>query len=185
MNPFFVTGLPRSGTAWLSAFLSHGDTICYHELLADTGPVATAVAAALVPHHGCADTATPLIADRLVAVFPRAPWVIVLRDPPDAYASLRRAFPRLSESDATAVHGAACLALVDLVRILPAHLLLFVPFADLFSDASLQAIWRHVRMPYPYPAARAAILRNLRITDNRWTPTAGFLGNLADLAWGQ
>ena len=28
---FFVTGLPRSRTAWMSAFLSTGETLCYHE----------------------------------------------------------------------------------------------------------------------------------------------------------
>ncbi len=28
---FFVTGLPRSRTAWMSAFLTTGETLCYHE----------------------------------------------------------------------------------------------------------------------------------------------------------
>ena len=28
---FFVTGLPRSRTAWMAAFLSTGETLCYHE----------------------------------------------------------------------------------------------------------------------------------------------------------
>ncbi len=32
-RPFFITGLPRSRTAWLSAYLSMGDTLCYHEPL--------------------------------------------------------------------------------------------------------------------------------------------------------
>tara|TARA_R110000823_G_scaffold201784_1_gene332632 strand:+ start:6128 stop:6634 length:507 start_codon:yes stop_codon:yes gene_type:complete len=28
---FFVTGLPRSRTAWLANFLTYGDNLCYHE----------------------------------------------------------------------------------------------------------------------------------------------------------
>lgn len=30
-KPFFVTGMPMTGTAWLSAFLTLERTICYHE----------------------------------------------------------------------------------------------------------------------------------------------------------
>lgn len=29
--------LPRSGSAWLSVFLSHGNSFCFHDLLADVG----------------------------------------------------------------------------------------------------------------------------------------------------
>ena len=35
MNPFFIYSLPRSGTAWLSVFLTAFDSYCYHEPLAD------------------------------------------------------------------------------------------------------------------------------------------------------
>tara|TARA_R110000803_G_scaffold34529_4_gene75314 strand:- start:949 stop:1470 length:522 start_codon:yes stop_codon:yes gene_type:complete len=28
---FFVTGLPRSRTAWIANFLTYGDSLCYHE----------------------------------------------------------------------------------------------------------------------------------------------------------
>lgn len=30
-KPFFITGLPRSRTAWMSVFTTTGDSICYHE----------------------------------------------------------------------------------------------------------------------------------------------------------
>jgi hypothetical protein len=30
-KPFFITGLPRSRTAWMSVFMSTGNSICYHE----------------------------------------------------------------------------------------------------------------------------------------------------------
>lgn len=33
---FLIYSLPRSGSAWLSTFLSRGDCFCYHELLAET-----------------------------------------------------------------------------------------------------------------------------------------------------
>lgn len=30
-QPFLVTGLPRTRTAWMSVFLTTGESICYHE----------------------------------------------------------------------------------------------------------------------------------------------------------
>lgn len=38
MRNFHIISLPRSGTAWLSVFLSHGNSFCFHDLLADTKP---------------------------------------------------------------------------------------------------------------------------------------------------
>jgi hypothetical protein len=38
MKPFFIYCLPRSGSAWLSVFLSGFDAFCYHEPLADMSP---------------------------------------------------------------------------------------------------------------------------------------------------
>lgn len=35
MNRFVITGLPRSRTAWFSAYLTQGDVICYHEAIPD------------------------------------------------------------------------------------------------------------------------------------------------------
>lgn len=31
MSKFVITGLPRSRTAWFSAYFTYGDIICYHE----------------------------------------------------------------------------------------------------------------------------------------------------------
>lgn len=33
---FFIFSLPRSGSAWLSVFLTHGPAFCYHEPLAES-----------------------------------------------------------------------------------------------------------------------------------------------------
>lgn len=35
MKLFHIICLPRSGSAWLSVFLSHGNAFCFHDLLAD------------------------------------------------------------------------------------------------------------------------------------------------------
>jgi hypothetical protein len=39
MTPYFIYCLPRSGSAWLSAFLSGFDSFCYHEPFADMSPM--------------------------------------------------------------------------------------------------------------------------------------------------
>jgi hypothetical protein len=39
VNNFFIFSLPRSGSAWLSVFLTHGNSFCYHEPLAERQPL--------------------------------------------------------------------------------------------------------------------------------------------------
>ena len=36
---FFIFSLPRSGSAWLSVFFTHGNAFCYHEPLAESQPL--------------------------------------------------------------------------------------------------------------------------------------------------
>lgn len=38
MKPFFIYCLPRSGSCWLSVFLTAFDSYCYHEPFADMSP---------------------------------------------------------------------------------------------------------------------------------------------------
>ena len=33
MSKFFITGLPRSRTAWLASFFTGNNSFCYHEIL--------------------------------------------------------------------------------------------------------------------------------------------------------
>jgi hypothetical protein len=83
--PFFITGTPRSRTAWLSALFTTERTLCYHE------PQESAID--LVKRHpdrtvGISDPSLVFKFDALRKEFPHAPWVYIQRNPDEALASL-------------------------------------------------------------------------------------------------
>ena len=84
MNPFFVTGLPRSRTAWLANWLTTDRSICYHDQ-PYTFDLAT------VPQRVVGFAGPELIkqANAIFEHFPAAPWLVVMRDPEDALLSFK------------------------------------------------------------------------------------------------
>ena len=83
MKPFFILSLPRSGTAWLSNFLTWGDCFCYHELsygCEALDDIEQAFRKTDAPIVGTADTAAVLFHDKLAERFPEAKFLFVIRD---------------------------------------------------------------------------------------------------------
>lgn len=94
-NFFFISGLPRSKTAWLANFLSGGNTICLHDAFTRCARVEDLKAIMEnLPYQnvGHADPANLLFSNRLREVFPQAKWVLVNRDPFEARQSCAEAF---------------------------------------------------------------------------------------------
>lgn len=83
MRTFFIFSLPRSRTAWLANFLTHGNTHCFHEALischraSDLRPI---FEEAKKPIVGNCDCLNVLVADDLLATFPESRIVVVERD---------------------------------------------------------------------------------------------------------
>jgi hypothetical protein len=91
MTPFFILSLPRSRTAWLAAFLSYSDVNCYHEAIPRAGSLAMLRRwMGEAPIVGNSDCGNILVADKLVAMFPTAKFVVVRRNVSDVCHSLRR-----------------------------------------------------------------------------------------------
>jgi hypothetical protein len=96
---FFITGLPRSRTAWLANLLSYGDkSFCFHEAVRR----ATDLEAQFklydsVTHDLVGDSSCGLLLNwqEVSARYPDARWVIIRRDPQQVLESSRRAFPWL------------------------------------------------------------------------------------------
>lgn len=96
---FFITGLPRSRTAWMANLLSYGDTsFCFHEAVRR----ATDLSAQFnlyesLPHEFVGDSSCGLLLNwrEISAQYPDARWVIIRRDPQAVLESCRRAFPWL------------------------------------------------------------------------------------------
>jgi hypothetical protein len=163
---FLVLGLPRSRTAWLANFLSHGRVACGHELLADC-----LTPDALVPRiralggsvNGSAETAGALFIERLLRESPALRVVVVRR----CKLAVADSLARLG-LDA----GSGVLDLLDeKLSAAAAHAgALCVEFTDLDSIDHLRAIWEHCAPGEPFDSGRAKRLidLNVQITARRW-----------------
>ena len=95
---FFITGLPRSRTAWLANFFTTQTAFCRHDALKD-GWTAEFLRDRLnvpmdgITHAGDADTALTLHAEELASFFPDARWLFVRNTVERSTASYRKAFP--------------------------------------------------------------------------------------------
>jgi hypothetical protein len=93
---FFITGLPRSKSAWLANYLTWGDSFCYHDQLQhfthlhDFRTMLTDTPAAVVGHS---DPANVLVWRDLAAMFPDATWIVVRRNFGDCLRACRRINP--------------------------------------------------------------------------------------------
>lgn len=96
---FFVTGLPRSRTAWLANLLSYGDkSFCFHEAVRrakDTQDMFGLYES--LPHELVGDSSCGLLLNwkEVSEQHPGAKWVIIVREPQQVLESCRRAFPWL------------------------------------------------------------------------------------------
>lgn len=86
LTPFFITGLPRSGTAWLANLFTTGKTLCFHE--PDPRDVVTAINAQPGRRVGASDPTLVRKYSQIVKLWPDARWLYVARPLEDCFASL-------------------------------------------------------------------------------------------------
>jgi hypothetical protein len=86
---FFIFSLPRSGSAWLSVFLTGADSYCYHELTIeqDWPLVAGSRKEQLI---GAVDTAAILDPKKIYDLYPHIDYYSLVRNKEDINKSLRR-----------------------------------------------------------------------------------------------
>lgn len=159
MNPpFFITGLPRSRTAWLANLFTTGESLCFHE------PAATVTE--LIARHpsvrvGVADSTAVFNFAAIADVYPEAPWLFVERDPAEARRSLMKfasAQRRLLGREIDAVFNAHQAA-ASWVKASRATLV--VPFAEL--DQRIEEVWAHLLPRVLFNRERFEILRGLKV----------------------
>lgn len=93
MNNFFITGFPRSRTAWLANFFTHKDSYCFHELSKEGGNVYELVSklhSRPEPIVGTSDCAFPFYYKDILQLLPESKIVIVERDVEDVKKSLAK-----------------------------------------------------------------------------------------------
>ena len=94
-NKFFITGLPRSRTAWLSTFFTGNNSFCYHEILRISDGLDDAIEKLLnrkEMYVGNSDSSLPLWMDKIDHVLQHSPIVIIERDANEVNNSLINLF---------------------------------------------------------------------------------------------
>lgn len=81
MNYGFITGLPRSGSAWLANYLSYGNSCFIHDAWKNDTPerLKEKFDSYNVYSAGTSDPANMILLDEIDKVFPDAKWVVVTR----------------------------------------------------------------------------------------------------------
>jgi len=148
---FFITGLPRSRTAWLANLFTLGGPCgqhCHHDLL---GKVESLVEFRRKMNHGAAtgdsDSGLIWVFRKLREFYPAARWLLIERDPAASVESIRNMADGTPWSQAVSVYTAT----VDLW--LPQYLELFelmlkdsrvarLPYAALENFEDVAAAWR-------------------------------------------
>lgn len=101
---FFITGLPRSRTAWFATLFTWGDSLCYHDALCPeigsvcgTDSLRRLQSKLLTGVRGHSDASNILVWRTLQKWFPEARWVVIDRVFEEAVHSSRLICESISE----------------------------------------------------------------------------------------
>lgn len=182
---FYITGLPRSRTAWLSVAMSDWRvSACLHEPLVrvtygrpaqvhpidrdiipgtegvDVAELARMLDATRCPRTGISDAGLPIVAPELPELMP-GPILIVWRDPTEVIDSLTAYLG----GDRDVHAGGVALMHQKLQDFGLRHKdrALIVNFEDLSSMAIMRSIWTHLLPGVPFQRRRIESLQRLRI----------------------
>ena len=85
---YFITGLPRSKTAWASLYFSRGNYVCHHELIAQHGVNACLNFEPSVGiMEGNSDAGLIILFEEFLKRFPVSPWINIIRSDEDVLKS--------------------------------------------------------------------------------------------------
>lgn len=164
-SPYIVLGMPRSGTAWLSAFLSApGFPPCEHE--PSRFWTSRADLWAFLDRQdgaGISDATLTWFWRDILAFRPDARIVVAWRPSADVRESARRAGIPLSESD-----GLEAMSVEALRAVGSGPTILALDFADIRKPAVVREVFRHCHgMASPRGWAEIMIARNIQVP---WQP---------------
>jgi hypothetical protein len=95
MNTFFITGLPRTRSSWLSNFFTYKDSFCFHEaihLCHSIGDMKPLFESVKEPHVGDSDAWLLFYQENIMEMFPDAKWVLIKRDFVSSFEALKNRY---------------------------------------------------------------------------------------------
>lgn len=177
MNPFFITGFPRSRTAWLANLMTYGESFCWHDVLQHCGDDPVELSEYLshfpddrITHVGCSDSGIVRHHEAISHLLPNAPWVFIRRPLGDALQSFLsffrehpyQGFPPMNELQAVGLFEQLDAALTRAIDLTPNNLRLVVDYEDLDKLSVCRAIWDHCATG-EFSVARWHLLDQMRI----------------------
>ena len=147
----FITGLPRSGSAWLANYLSYGSCMMIHDAwkLGTPDEIKSKIDRSSVLAGGTSDPANVMYVDEIDRVFPEAKWVVVTRNPKDVEESCNAInFPFHDWTD-------------NLKKLMSTRDVLKVPFSKIFTDAD--KIGKFIYDDWSCPGWRKSQLKDMNV----------------------
>lgn len=190
-SPFFIVGLPQSRTSWLANLFSTGGVFCHHDLLGQVESVDAFCSVmrrdAMEGRVGDADSGLVSAYAKVMAAFPGAPWVLVVRDFEDAWESLctfvaggpwsRQIECNWELHERMAQEWAAARkAILQLNRCMEVY------YESLDNPDTIERIWKHCVPGVRFDARRAKMLQTMSVrpfqAKTAMKPAAKLVGEL-------
>ena len=155
---FFVTGYPRSRTAWMSVFLTTKHSFCYHEILrfsetiSDIKKIMNKRDEFYVGNSG---SDFPLFMERIS--FEPTPIVVIERNINDVKESLREVFGQYDTHILESIKDG-----LEVIKTLPKTIV--VDYKDLDDEQTIKRVWKHCLPSIPFDKERWGMLKTLNIS---------------------
>lgn len=185
MKHFFITGFPRTRTAWLANLFTHGDSICLHEGFGPDGWKYHLTTDSDVKYFGDSSSGLFPHIEFLTSTYPAAPWVIVDRRREEAeksyfdwsFSDPHPNIPRTKE-DITKMFDLCEHGLREVLRLAKHREI--VSFDALDDMATLKWMHRYLTPENRFDEQRAEMLQTMRINQ-----IASKIPVIGGLAWAQ
>lgn len=154
MKTFFIAGAPRSGTGWLSAFLTTEDSVCLHEGLKFIGQNKYNPLFDALGKEVCGDAGAHISFQHreILAEFPKAKTVLIHRPSQEGIPAAVK----------IGISADLCQSCYNSLEKLEKNVSLFkISFKDVFTEKGSEAICNHVGVKFD--RTRFNIFRRLNI----------------------
>ena len=143
MNNFFITGFPRSRTAWLANLFTYKDSFCFHEASKFGGNVydiAAKITSRKEKFVGNSDCGTLFYYKDLIKLLPDSKIVIVERDINDVKKSLYKFLGMWNDELETILYKTN----KHIIDIQDNHETIDIEFEELEGEGNVEEVWRQV-----------------------------------------
>ena len=155
---FLITGLPRSRTAWFSAFMSTGSSICFHEplkFMSDISELPEALRSVNHTYVGASDSGAGYFLPWITQRMPDMQILVIDRDIDVVEASMTRiGYP---------MRQALSLLSERLLSVKGCPGVMWVSFDSLNDKRIMQKIWWHLMPGAAFDEERYEVFKDLRI----------------------